>query len=77
MSERGKAVDALYVIETKGEHVIGDIDTQYKEALAALCNQEAKKADPRKLSLAIAQIPLHCSVLKQSEWERRLNEVFG
>lgn len=77
-AEDGKAgIGSVYVIETKGEHLVGNLDTKYKEALVELCNKEARRLDPRELPFASSKTPLRFEVLKQSEWEKRLNEVFG
>jgi type III restriction enzyme len=63
----------VYVIETKGEHLIGSEDTKYKRKLFELCNREAKK-----MTLASFGKDIHNPVfemLPESKWEVRLNQL--
>lgn len=76
-TENGKAVEEVHVIETKGEQLSGNLDTNYKKALFDLCNRETKRLKPADWPSSSAKVPLHFEVLSQSEWEQRFNELFG
>jgi type III restriction enzyme len=63
--------DTIYVLETKGDQLAGNDDTQYKTSVFDLCNKLSWNA-------VCEEFPgkkVRFQVIKQSEWERMLNEL--
>jgi type III restriction enzyme len=65
-----KEYEAVYVVETKGEHLLGSNDTDYKKKLFAICNEKAVPGSWNELGLKDKS--LRFEVLPSAEWEQRL-----
>ena len=65
----------VYVIETKGVHLIGSADTDYKKEVFEICNQKAQSRSLTELGQKMKDRPLRFEVLAESDWERKLNEL--
>ncbi len=64
----------LYVLETKGDQLMGNLDTRYKEDLFAACNKYAKEIAADEL---FSNIPaLHFEIVQQSTWRQQLERLF-
>ncbi|MCL6441860.1 MAG: DEAD/DEAH box helicase family protein [Alicyclobacillus sp.] len=68
--------DTIYVLETKGDQLIGNLDTRYKERFFDLCNDLAKKMSWNQLGLEFPEKKVRFQVVKEDEWERTINELF-
>ena len=65
----------VYVVETKGLHLTGNPDTDYKRKMFSLCTKEAKSRSWSKLGLVMQAKVLRFKVLAEDEWEAKLNEM--
>lgn len=67
-----------YVLETKGVHLAGSEDTEYKRSLLDLCtkvNARTDSADVAALTFDAGSV--HFEVVTLDGWEARLNGLFG
>jgi type III restriction enzyme len=74
-SEGEDDYDEVYVVETKGLHLIGSSDTDYKRKMFSLCTKEAKSRTWSELGLVMKDKVLRFEVLAEDEWEAKLNEM--
>jgi type III restriction enzyme len=63
-------IDRVYVTEVKGEHLVGNPDTKYKEELLAKCNEF------NELALEMKDRKIKFEMLHQNEWQQKLAEIF-
>jgi len=70
-------VNKVYIVETKGGHLAGNLDTKYKESVFDVCNLYAKKLPADTLGLAMKDREIKYEVVYGSEWERKLSELFS
>jgi len=70
------SVEKIYIVETKGIHLAGNPDTEYKESVFELCNELVKKSKTDELPLGLKEKPIDYEVIYGTEWERRLSELF-
>jgi type III restriction enzyme len=66
-----------FVLETKGQHLKGNVDTEYKRSVFDICNQNAKKADWNSLVPAMKNKVLRYEIVDEDEWEKRLSSLIG
>ncbi|PSR23869.1 MAG: restriction endonuclease subunit R [Sulfobacillus acidophilus] len=69
--------DTIYVLETKGDQLAGNLDTQYKKQVFALCNELGKKITWTELGLEFPNRQVQFQVVMEDEWERVINELFA
>jgi len=74
-SENENDYEQVYVVETKGLHLIGSSDTDYKRKMFSLCTKEAKARSWAELGLVMKEKVLRFEVLAEDEWEAKLNEM--
>jgi type III restriction enzyme len=74
-SENEDDYEQVYVVETKGLHLLGSADTDYKRKMFSLCTKEAKARSWSELGLAVKDKVLRFEVLAEDEWEAKLNEM--
>jgi len=74
-SENEDDYEQVYVVETKGLHLIGSSDTDYKRRMFSLCTKEAKARSWTELGLVMKEKVLRFEVLAEDEWEAKLNEM--
>jgi type III restriction enzyme len=67
--------EQVYVVETKGLHLLGSADTDYKRKMFSLCSKEAKARSRSELGLAVKDKVLRFEVLAEDEWEAKLNKM--
>jgi len=72
-----KDYDQVYVVETKGKHLMGNDDTEYKEKMFSICNREAKSRTWTELGLQMKDKILRFDVLPEDEWEAKLNAILA
>lgn len=68
--------DRVFVVETKGSHLAGNPDTEYKTSVFALCNKLAKPKSWSALGLELPENHVSFHVIAQDEWEQKFNEIF-
>jgi len=73
--EKEDDYEQVYVVETKGLHLIGSPDTDYKRRMFSLCTKEAKARSWTELGLAMKEKVMRFEVLAEDEWEAKLNEI--
>ena len=69
------AYERLYVVETKGEHLLGNEKTAYLKDLFKLCTEKAKKSTVTELGLKMQGKEIQYEVVSEKEWEAHLNEL--
>jgi type III restriction enzyme len=67
--------EQVYVVETKGLHLLGSTDTEYKRKIFSICTKEAKSRSWSDLGLVFKDRILRFDVLAEDEWEAKLNEM--
>jgi type III restriction enzyme len=67
--------EQVYVVETKGRHLMGSSDTEYKQKMFSLCTREAKSRSWTELGLEMKDKVLRFEVLPEDEWQAKLNEM--
>ena len=75
--KEGKAPGKVYVLETKGEHLAGNLDTVYKKDVLDLCTKYAKKASKTKLKAVVGAKSIEYELVPQDTWRTRLTEIFA
>jgi type III restriction enzyme len=75
--KRKDSVEKIYIVETKGIHLAGNPDTEYKESVFELCNELIKKSKTDELPLGLKEKSIDYEVIYGTEWERRLSELFA
>lgn len=73
----GPGYDRVYVVETKGKHLMGNDDTDYKQKVFSICNGLAESRSWTKLGLQMKDKLLRFEVLPEEEWETKLNEILA
>jgi type III restriction enzyme len=76
VDETGSDFNRVFVVETKGVHLKGFEDTEYKRALFDTCNKLAKETTLGQLGLKLHAKEVSFAVIDGNEWERRFNELF-
>jgi type III restriction enzyme len=74
-SESKDNYEQVYVVETKGLHLMGSQDTDYKRKMFSLCNKEAKSRSWNELGLQMKEKVIRFEVLAEDEWEAKLNQM--
>jgi len=74
-SESEDSYEQVYVVETKGLHLMGSQDTDYKRKMFSLCNKEAKSKSWNELGLQMKEKVIRFEVLAEDEWEAKLNQM--
>lgn len=75
--EAGTGFNRVFVVETKGIHLAGSEDTQYKKALFNTCNDLAHETTMSELGLDLQGKQVSFAVVDEEEWERRFNALFA
>ena len=68
--------DTIYVLETKGDQLVGNADTTYKQSVFDVCNELGTKLTWSELGLEFPDRRVHFQVIEEREWERVVNELF-
>jgi len=69
-------VGKVYVLETKGEHLAGNRDTEYKKSVFNLCNQLLNKAVSNFIDKDEIYPNLEYKIVTEDEWQNELINVF-
>lgn len=67
--------DKVYVLESKGEHLELNEDSNYKRAVLDLCNELAIETDIQGLDLGFVDPEFEFQMIDESRWKAQLNEV--
>jgi len=67
--------DRVFVVETKGLHLKGSEDTEYKRSVFDLCNDLAKKTTTNQLGMELESQKVLYHVVDEDEWQQRFNEI--
>ena len=71
--ETGDGFHQVFVVETKGVHLKGSEDTQYKRSVFDECNEHARKTGWAEFVPAMQSKAMRFEVVDEDEWETRLN----
>ncbi|MDE0160985.1 MAG: hypothetical protein OXL98_04550, partial [Acidimicrobiaceae bacterium] len=63
----------VFVVETKGVHLKGAEDTEYKRSVFDICSEHARKADWAEFVPAMRTKVMRFEVVDEDEWQARLN----
>ena len=63
----------VFVVETKGIHLAGSVDTEYKRSIFDICNRHARKADWAKFAPKMRSRVMRFEVVDEDKWEAHLN----
>lgn len=69
--------DKLYVLESKGDQLAGNEDTEYKRTVLDLCNELAVEANWNELNLVQGNVDFHFEMLDEKSWKSQLNSLIG
>jgi type III restriction enzyme len=73
--EKTTDYDRVYVVETKGLHLTGNLKTDYIKKVFDICTKQAKSRTWTELGLGMKDKDLRFEVLSETEWEAKLNEI--
>ena len=63
----------VFVVETKGIHLKGAEDTEYKRSVFDICSEHARKADWAEFVPAMRSKVVRFEIVDEDEWQARLN----
>ena len=63
----------VFVVETKGVHLKGSEDTEYKRSVFDICGEHARRTDWAEFVPAMRSKVMRFEVVDEGEWEARLN----
>ncbi len=66
---------SVYVLETKGVHLLGNEDTAYKEELFALCNELCQPRPWNEVSQEIAQHHVQFQLIPENKWREVIDQM--
>lgn len=69
--------DKVYVLESKGDHLAGNEDTEYKRTILDLCNELAVETSWNKLGLGEQDRTFHYEMLDEKSWKSQLNKLLS
>ena len=73
----GDEYHQVFVVETKGLHLAGSEDTEYKRSVFDICSKHAKKKDWAQFVPAMRSKVMDFEIVDEEEWEKRLNAMVG
>ena len=69
--------DKVYVLETKGDQLAGNLDTEYKRELLGLCNKLAVEKSWNELDFGDKDSDFAFEMIDQKSWRNQLNTLIG
>jgi len=73
-----RGFDQVFVVETKGVHLKGAEDTEYKRSVFDICSEHARRAEWAEFAPAMRSKVMRFEVVDEDEWQARLNGMlFG
>lgn len=77
-ANKGKTdYDKVYVLESKGDQLVGNDDTEYKRSVFDLCNELTTEKSWQELDLGQVDSTFHYEVLDQKSWRDQLNRLIA
>ena len=73
----GDEYHQVFVVETKGLHLAGSEDTEYKRSVFDICSKHAKKKDWAQFVPAMRSKVFDFEIVDEEEWEKRLNDMLA
>lgn len=70
-------IDRVFVVETKGLHLKGNEDTEYKRSVFDLCNDLAEETTTNQLGMELESQKVSYHVVDEEEWQQRFNEILN
>lgn len=74
-NKAGRDYSKVYVIETKGVHLMGSEDTAYKKSVFKFCSDLGQQKEWKELNREFSR-GIEFQVISGEEWEKRINEIF-
>lgn len=69
--------DKVYVLESKGDQLVGNDDTEYKRSVFDLCNELTTEKSWQELDLGQVESTFQYEILDQSSWKDKLNSILA
>ncbi len=66
----------VHVLETKGLHLKGNADTEYKGSIFDLCNELGRQVDWQSLGEEFPKRQVEFQIVYEDEWQIKVNELF-
>ncbi len=76
-SDAADGIGPIFVVETKGLHLKGSEDTEYKRAVFEMCSDLARETTWNQLGMELQGEKMSFHVIAEDEWEQKLNELIG
>lgn len=73
----GDSFNRVFVVETKGIHLKGSEDTEYKKKLFNLCNERAKETTLTELGIKLPAKQISFLVVDETGWQNQFNALFA
>ncbi|MFA7352843.1 MAG: hypothetical protein WCZ22_05105, partial [Dehalococcoidales bacterium] len=73
----GNDYDTIYVVETKGEQLAGNLDTKYKESVFNYCNQLGVEKEWRELNAEFGDKNFEFHVVYGDEWRNKILQMLN
>lgn len=73
----GNGFNRVFVVETKGLHLKGSEDTEYKRSVFNLCNDLARETTTNQLGMELECQKVSYYVVDEDEWQQRFNELLS
>jgi type III restriction enzyme len=72
-----KDYDKVYVLESKGNQLVGNDDSEYKKSVFELCNDLAVEKSWQELDLGESDNTFHYEMLNEKSWKDQLNSLLA
>ncbi len=72
----GDTYDKVYVLETKGDQLVGNLDTEYKRDVLNMCNDLAVEKSWNELDLGQSRSNFVFQLVEENAWKSQLNTLF-
>jgi type III restriction enzyme len=79
--ERRRQLDLVYIIESKGEHLLGNVDSEYKKSVLDLMTEQHKtnrieRYQMKQLELFQLNENVECFFVEEKKEEESLRNLF-
>lgn len=75
-ADGGDTYDKVFVLETKGSHLAGSDDTEYKRSMLDLCSELAVETDWAQLGFLDDDQRFVFDLVDEDNWKSQLNSLF-
>lgn len=69
--------DKVFVLETKGDQLVGNLDTEYKREVLTLCNDLAVEKSWHEFDLGESDSDFVFEMVDEHSWKSQLNKLVG